>query len=110
MYSHASLIIAASGARNSSEGCFLERLPLEPSIDIPYMTENGVQQGHVQVNVGKYRETSDNMDDLLFEPLGKRGWVFQEWTLARRVVHFTSKGMMWSCRALGMCEDGYIIK
>jgi hypothetical protein len=114
LYSHASLVIAASGARDSSEGCFLERPPLEPTIDIPYITENGDQRGHVQVNMSKYREIAPGkLVGPLFEPLGERGWVFQEWTLARRIVHFTSKGMMWSCRALGgdaMCKDGYTME
>lgn len=110
LYSHASLVVAASGARDSSEGCFLERSPLESSLDIPYITEDGFQQGHVQVN---YRKMIPGYAGPDSEPLGGRGWVFQEWVLARRIVHFTSKGMMWSCRSLGrdvMTEDGSIIE
>ncbi|KAF2446682.1 HET-domain-containing protein [Karstenula rhodostoma CBS 690.94] len=108
IYSDAALVIAASGACDSSEGCFLTRISPEPFIEIPYVREDGVSHGHIQLSTK--RHTVRLMP--VREPLGERGWVLQEWALARRLVHFTNKGMMWSCRVLdgwAMCEDGHLV-
>lgn len=37
-------------------------------------------------------------------PLNKRGWVFQERTLAPRIVHFTKYQVFWECRSLEASE------
>ncbi|KAF2491146.1 hypothetical protein BU16DRAFT_469810, partial [Lophium mytilinum] len=47
LYSRAHLVIAASGARDSSEGCFLERVAPSSSIEIPYKREGDRDGGHV---------------------------------------------------------------
>jgi hypothetical protein len=106
LYRDADMVIAASGALDSSDGCFIERIAPERSIEIPFRKEDSTRDGHIQLSMKGY---SSHSFGPVWEPLGKRGWVLQEWALARRLVHFTSKGMMWSCRQLGesvMCEDG----
>ncbi|OAA32751.1 Heterokaryon incompatibility [Moelleriella libera RCEF 2490] len=37
-------------------------------------------------------------------PLNKRGWVFQERTLAPRIVHFTKDQVYWECHSLEASE------
>ncbi len=37
-------------------------------------------------------------------PLNERGWVFQERTLAPRIVHFTSNQVFWECYSLDASE------
>ncbi|KAK1780093.1 heterokaryon incompatibility protein-domain-containing protein [Copromyces sp. CBS 386.78] len=37
-------------------------------------------------------------------PLNKRGWVFQERTLATRIVHFTKDQVFWECSSLEASE------
>ncbi|SPJ72403.1 uncharacterized protein FTOL_02131 [Fusarium torulosum] len=37
-------------------------------------------------------------------PLNKRGWVFQERTLAPRIVHFTKDQVFWECYSLEASE------
>ncbi|KAI1734602.1 hypothetical protein F4680DRAFT_437661 [Xylaria scruposa] len=37
-------------------------------------------------------------------PLNRRGWVFQERTLSRRVCHFTKNQVFWECRSLESSE------
>ncbi|KAL7805926.1 heterokaryon incompatibility domain-containing protein [Trichoderma gracile] len=40
----------------------------------------------------------------LEKPLNKRGWVFQERTLAPRIVHFTNEQVFWECHSLAATE------
>ncbi|KAH8886378.1 HET-domain-containing protein, partial [Thozetella sp. PMI_491] len=104
LYNRAHLVIAASGARDSSEGCFIQRLAPRSSIAIPFKREGSAPNGHVWLNTA-----DDGAVGPHSEPLAKRGWVLQEWALARRLVHFTAKGMMWFCLEMDestMCEDG----
>ncbi|RFU82061.1 heterokaryon incompatibility [Trichoderma arundinaceum] len=37
-------------------------------------------------------------------PLNKRGWVFQERTLAPRIIHFTKNQVFWECHSLEASE------
>lgn len=37
-------------------------------------------------------------------PLNQRGWVFQERTLAPRIVHFTTNQVFWECHSLEASE------
>lgn len=106
LYRDAALVIAATGARDSTQGCFLDRNLPQDSIDIPYVTETGLLEGYIQLNTMPLHE---EQSAPLFELLGRRGWVVQEWALARRIVHCTSRGLMWQCQTTGghvICEDG----
>jgi hypothetical protein len=38
------------------------------------------------------------------EPLSKRAWTLQEQLLAPKMVHFTSKEMVWECNSSEFCE------
>ncbi|KAK3934310.1 heterokaryon incompatibility protein-domain-containing protein [Diplogelasinospora grovesii] len=105
VYGTAYLVIAASGARNSTEGCFIPRIPPGSSFAIPYPAGDGEQSG--QVLLSKPKDIT--LTDPVFQPLGRRAWGLQEWLLARRIVHYTAGGMLWSCKQLEnstMCEEG----
>ncbi len=104
LYGRAALVIAASGATNSTEGCFLPRWSPRASLRIPYpAAAEGEQESHVVLQV----RLPHTWIDPVFSPLGKRGWVLQEWMLARRLVHYTPAGMTWSCKQVQqMTEDG----
>ena len=108
IYSRAYLVIAASGARDSSEGCFVDRITPNASIRIPYKTEDGTQDGHILLTMkNRY------LPEPGLQPLGGRAWVLQEWVLARRLIHFTNTGLMWSCHRLGkdaLHEDGTVVR
>ncbi|KAK0710811.1 heterokaryon incompatibility protein-domain-containing protein, partial [Lasiosphaeris hirsuta] len=87
VYQHAAVTIAASYAKDSSEGCFSEdacldyaQWPVEKSSD--EMTEICVRE---------------NLHLLHHEPLFKRAWVMQEWALSRRTLIFLKDTMVWSC-------------
>ncbi|KAK3903871.1 heterokaryon incompatibility protein-domain-containing protein, partial [Staphylotrichum tortipilum] len=102
LYGKASLVIAASGATNSTEGCFVPRSLPGRSLRIPYPSAGG--GGHIVLQVRPPYAAAMNP---VFSPLGRRGWVLQEWMLARRLVHYTAAGMTWSCKEVqNMVEDG----
>ncbi|KIV78473.1 hypothetical protein PV11_10188 [Exophiala sideris] len=41
------------------------------------------------------------------EPISSRAWCFQEYLSATRLIHFTSKEMIWECNEAHFCECGY---
>ncbi|KAH6660498.1 heterokaryon incompatibility protein-domain-containing protein [Truncatella angustata] len=43
-------------------------------------------------------------DQLLSQPLYKRGWVFQERMLSPRILHFGSTQVFWDCASISACE------
>ncbi|KAK0706258.1 hypothetical protein B0T26DRAFT_806085 [Lasiosphaeria miniovina] len=78
LYTRATFVIAASGAKNSLEGLYVAKR-LEPhAFRVPYYPEgNSPAQGTVNVAV-----QPDLEHDMLDGPLGKRAWALQEWYLA----------------------------
>jgi hypothetical protein len=107
LYTRAYLVIAASGAQYSSQGCFVRRTAPNASIEIPYKAD-GIQDGHILLTVrDRY------LPEPTSQPLGRRAWALQEWVLARRLIHFTSTGLMWSCHKLNkeaIREDGAVVR
>lgn len=107
LYSKAYLVIAASGARDPSEGCFVPRAASNASVRIPYRI-SGIQDGSILLTV-----RNRGLREPASEPLGKRAWGLQEWVLAHRLIHFTSSGLMRSCQRLSknaMREDGTVVR
>lgn len=100
VYSNSYLNIAATGARNSSVGLFLER---KPKLIQPF-------EADIRQHGGIGGE--DTFSPYLFfrhdlwrtyvneSPLGRRGWVTQERELSPRQIHFTEAGVFWECRCL----------
>ena len=39
-------------------------------------------------------------------PLFNRGWVYQEWLLSPRVVHFCANEVIWICQSTAECQCG----
>ena len=98
IYSCAFLNVSATMSIDGSESLFKERswdllLPSEIELEV-----NGLNQ--------KYYVLDGDIwyDDIIDAPLNKRGWVFQERFLARRVLHFGQRQMGWECRELNALE------
>lgn len=98
VYGSSYLNIAATSARNSTEGLHRKRRInlLSPSI-VPC---------HWQ---GRHRYLKVIREDfwsgeLLAEPLYKRAWVAQERMLAPRTLNFGSKQLFWQCLTVAACE------
>ncbi|KAL2879859.1 hypothetical protein SGCOL_004904 [Colletotrichum sp. CLE4] len=100
IYKDAEMTVAASAARDGSEGCFVPRPPLQPVVRLPYG----------EPSQGEYMSATlfpDSINTTVSEtPLGNRAWITQEWMLSPRVIHYTKARMVWACRTLLKCEDG----
>lgn len=89
VYGSAALNIAASSAKDGSEGCFYEDL--------------GISRCRVDVDVGgiscRHEIVSKDFAYAHLEqsPLLRRGWVLQERLLSQRMIHFTRLEMFWEC-------------
>lgn len=93
VYERAILTIAASGAHDSHEGCFISKSSDLCSEHVPYYPRD-----HDTTPSGSFflHQIFDPSPE--WGPLQNRGWAFQEWYLSRRVVHFTTGGVSWKCK------------
>jgi Heterokaryon incompatibility protein (HET) len=98
IYSCAFLNVSATVSLDGSESLSKERswgpfLLSEVELEV-----NGLFQ--------KYYVLDGDMwdDEISNAPLNKRGWVFQERFLARRVLHFGERQLGWECRELDALE------
>ncbi|OOF93993.1 hypothetical protein ASPCADRAFT_516939 [Aspergillus carbonarius ITEM 5010] len=101
-YAKAHLVIAASGAHNPTEGCFLPH-PCFEEVILPFYSEGSV--------VGSFKiglEPPPSCMQPPFTPLGDRAWATQEWWLARRIVHFVTGTLIWSCVSSDECRFGLL--
>lgn len=92
------LTISASSANNCHAGCLGELLP-HPAVqfDLP----SGAK---IFLHADFLREAYHSVTLEGF-PIHKRGWIFQEIFLSRRVVHITNEQIYWQCRCLLESED-----
>lgn len=92
LYRNASLVLAAGGAKDSTESLLPTSRPIRASIRIPYISE-GLHRGFFNAAIlvpGPYSPVQG--------PLRLRAWAFQEWYLGRRIVFFMPRGIFWKCR------------
>jgi len=103
VYSSACLNVSATRSIDGSE-CLLGKSSWASKIpsQIDFSTES--------LSIKAYVIDGDLWDDEVENgPLLRRGWVFQERLLARRVVHFGESQLAWECNechGLGMFPDG----
>ncbi|GFF22276.1 hypothetical protein IFM61606_08366 [Aspergillus udagawae] len=99
VYSHAFVNISATLAENGTEGLLGPRhshaLSAPPGVEV---------NAHGRIET-QYIINSDFWHDQISNaPLNKRGWVFQERFLARRVIHFGPRQIGWECQQLQALE------
>ncbi|KAL6819075.1 heterokaryon incompatibility domain-containing protein [Trichoderma camerunense] len=95
VYQNAYLVIAASGAANPKEGCFSTKRRCSTTVEVPYYSAEGQVAGSIKLSMRIHGKESPS-----WGPLSERGWVLQEWLLARRVLHYMPSGMSWKCKTL----------
>jgi len=97
VYKNALLNISANDSPDARWGCFRERHPLAVmpmQLGFPEGPNNNNNKNFILIP-----DTNAIFDSVNEAPLAKRGWVFQERQLSRRVLHFTSSELIWECCA-----------
>ena len=101
IYGNSVLTIAASSSENSQAGCLFSR-DVTPRIALNYPS-NTRPAGFVYVRraLKSFKETVDS------GPLSRRGWVYQERLLSRRILHYCQDQLHWECQETCLSEDGH---
>ena len=100
IYGNAYLTIAASGSGGPDKGLFSES-PHHRLRDFSF-TLSGE---HFVMKVRRKVQHFNSVDAF---PLLRRGWVFQERVLSRRVLHFGPQELVWECMEREECECGRV--
>ncbi len=103
IYNNASLVVAAAGSTNSTEGLFVMEQVKVVLRRLPYIS-NGVPRG---VPRGTFNMALHAEHESLPSrgPLNSRAWALQERWLARRAIFFMPGGISWKCKEYrGMLE------
>lgn len=107
----ADLVLCAASANNSTEGCGIDDI-LEPASSflfpsVSYPESNPpAQANHASKTRLLIRRSSGASSGLTSWPTQRRGWIFQEILLARRVLYFVNGHMIWQCHHTLQSEDG----
>lgn len=104
IYSNSLITTAATGAKDSSQGCSLPRSdPLIKPVMVEYQIIGSDKIG--QFFVGPQVSEFDK-GIIRHGPLSLRGWTLQEFLLSRRIVHYGKEQIYWECQLLSRAEDG----
>ncbi|KAF4622802.1 hypothetical protein G7Y89_g14223 [Cudoniella acicularis] len=95
VFSSAYCTIAASSAKDSTEGFLNPRSPVQ-CVRVPYSLDAAL---YICERIGNFHR------DVEEGELGKRGWVLQERALSRRTIHFTKEQTYWECGKGVHCES-----
>ena len=99
IYERAFCVIAATAARNGSEGCFVPRRP----IDVVKMPADPLSHTDDYFYIAS--RDPNRYNEVTESPLNSRGWVFQEYRLARRRIHCAQGQVYWECSHHFVAED-----
>lgn len=99
VYQHSYFTIAATGASDSTQGCFMPRDWLyQHVIPLPSRGEEGLKVALVPHGAPI---------DASIGPLAQRAWITQEWALPPRIIHYCSDRLIWMCDMVRVAEcDG----
>lgn len=100
IYCNAHFTIAASRAKGSQDGCFT----VKPSQHIGQEFRVRDTRNESSTSVIVRKPIDHNVLPLL-----KRGWVFQERFLSKRVIHFTNEEIVWECKERTTCECSHAL-
>jgi hypothetical protein len=103
VYGNSTITIAASSARDSSQGCFLKQHNFSGGLRAR-ITDGGRQR------VQDFRCSEVYELSTFKTHLGSRAWALQEKMLPPRTIHFSDRGAFWECRTTIASEylpDGF---
>ena len=102
IYENAYVILAATKAKDSSQGCYSQTEPEFIGDALP---------GYPDIYIRRIlpdlpSRWTEKRDTQLSTPLLHRAWCYQEIRLARRVLHFCAQEVIWQCQAMRRSESG----
>lgn len=110
-YRDAVCTIAASRATDSSEGFLGERVaqrhPTRTCAFEPWENQGRPEAGRLVVHLQPARMPSSDQFEWTVNnaPLSKRGWVYQEYAMSTRILHWTEHELLWECAAMTARES-----
>ncbi|KAK4450354.1 heterokaryon incompatibility protein-domain-containing protein [Podospora aff. communis PSN243] len=106
IYKHAICNIAATWAKDSSEGCFSHRDPALITPTTISLQERSGHWDHDEAIATDYQIGYRSMywENVHSAPLNRRGWVLQERHLATRQLNFARDAVYWECKQLASSE------
>ncbi|KAH0565967.1 hypothetical protein GP486_000635 [Trichoglossum hirsutum] len=109
VYRNGFVCIAADGAVDSSEGCFIGGL--RRNFDIGYVECPGTGERTSAVYIREKPNTMaggfahfGHLSEYYGSKLDTRGWVLQEQALSLRTLHYTVSELAWDCATHIRCE------
>lgn len=99
IYESAIFTIAATRAKNSSEGLFVRS---DSKYVFRYMTVASLSRGRPPYTM----HIREQLPHAINYPLLKRGWTFQESKLSCRTFSFENDELLWQCKNEIKCECG----
>ncbi|KAH7087112.1 heterokaryon incompatibility protein-domain-containing protein [Paraphoma chrysanthemicola] len=103
VYKHSLVTIAASGATDSSVGCYHRREASRWPVQSYHLFDENREPG--PNNPVIMEPTLPNWNVAVeHSALSKRGWVLQERMLASRTLFWTPDGLFWGCTELNASE------
>ncbi len=105
-YGGAALTIAATGSEDCNSGLFGHEQLDSACIELKGHATGKIAARATMSHGLQALWNNVNVDNDL--PALRRGWIFQERILSRRVLHFTKREVQWECREKTMCQCGYM--
>jgi hypothetical protein len=68
-------------------------------VRLPYRDQTNAQAGFFYVYRRKVRLVDDYWTSIRSSSLFRRGWIFQEWLLSKRLLWYTPVGLFFECHA-----------
>ncbi|KAI9164145.1 hypothetical protein HJFPF1_05784 [Paramyrothecium foliicola] len=103
-YQRAFLTLSATGASDSSQGCFLSR----PAMEYPVKDCELIYHGRSgELLTATFNPRPRGPGSVSNSPLLKRAWVAQERAFSNRIIHFGRDCLFWECATHHISEASY---
>lgn len=89
-YQNALLNISADSGNDSNAGCFVDRKDLDVT-PLAFRAPDVHQSWYATPDAGNLFEWMEKA------PSFSRAWIYRERQLAKRILHFTEKEVIWEC-------------
>ncbi len=101
VYSNAYCTISASGSADGHGGCRVDQNS-QPYGPVTLVLNNTDENGNSTTEkVRIFSLFGTHISSVLTtDPLGKRGWTFQERELSPRILHYSKDSIRWECQSL----------